>query len=629
MSNSWWQRPFSPAFLSVVGPATLAFLIFLTTLQLTINGSAHPYVTDVGEIQNALPRWGTIHFTGYPLFTAAGSLFVTVFRWFGLEPAAGGSLYAAVWGAIAVGVLAHLLIILDMQPLIAASTAILLSLSTSVWVDASIAEIHTMTMALTLATLTAAICWRRTGSKYHLYWLAFLAGQGLAHQRAFIFLGPALLVLSIKHWRSIWQHLPAVMGLALLGPLTYIYLPLRAWMGADWTFNSPGTWVGFWTLFFDTKTERIITIPPTAADVWVRLRELFILLSNDFPWLLLILGLIGLWLPLRQVQLPERLSFTLTWLAYLGLSLIIWIGRIGEAVLAAKLPVIAMAIIGLAFWSQWLWQWRPYAGQVLIAIWGLTAVFLFVTHRPAVLAVTRDPGAERTINMVDQTEPPTDGRPVTFMALWGNDYWQLAYAQAFQNHFPYLELVDHDKNFGRIVNEGQHVWALSHTFYQRPLGWWQDQMGAVHLTAVAPGVVEIMPKPATAPLATPLLLLENDIAIQGAQVAWLDDHTLTINITWQAQSQPTADYSVAIHLVTQDPPVGPQDILAQADSAHPVDGWYPTSQWQTGEVVQDDYAITVPPGTIPIAARIGMYQVTADDKFLNSGWLSIPVSREQ
>ncbi|MCB8942507.1 MAG: DUF2723 domain-containing protein [Ardenticatenaceae bacterium] len=625
MSSLWLKRPFRAPHLAVWGTAVLAFLAFLSTLQITVNGSNHPYVTDVGEIQNALPRWGTIHFTGYPQFTALGSLFVTIFRGLGLAPAAAGSLYAAVWGAVTIGLLVYLLLLLEIRPLFAASTALLLGLSTSFWVDASIAEIHTLTMALTVATLIAAIRWQRTGSQRDLYWLAFLTGQGLAHQRAFVFLGLGLLVLVMRQWRQIWQRLPAILGLALLGPLTYIYLPLRAWMGADWTFNSPGTWSGFWSLFLDTKTERIVEMPGTAVTAWARLEGVFNLLVDDMTWPLLLLGLVGLWLPLRQVRRSERFSFRLVVLAYLALSFIIWIGRVGEAVLAAKLPIVAMAIIGLAFWSQWLWQRWPRVGQAAVAVWATAAVFLFISHRPVVMAVTRDPGAERIINMVAHTTPAADGRPVTFMALWGNDYWQLAYAQAYEDQFPHVTLVDHDTNFGRVAAEGQHVWTLSQTLYQRPLDWWQDQLGEVHLTAVAPGVVELRPAPTIAPLSTPLLLLDNNIAIQEAQVAWLDEQTLRVDVNWQAVAIPTADYSIAIHLVTQDPPTGPQDIAAQADSASPVDGWYPTSRWVAGEMVQDAYAIPLPATAAPTTARIGMYLVTADGQFLNSGWLSLPI----
>ena len=44
----------------------VALLLYLSTFQTVVNGSVSPYTTDVGEIQNALPRWGTIHWTGYP-----------------------------------------------------------------------------------------------------------------------------------------------------------------------------------------------------------------------------------------------------------------------------------------------------------------------------------------------------------------------------------------------------------------------------------------------------------------------------------------------------------------------------------------------------------------------------------
>jgi hypothetical protein len=35
-------------------------------------------------------------------------------------------------------------------------------------------------------------------------------------------------------------------------------------------------------------------------------------------------------------------------------------------------------------------------------------------------------------------------------------------------------------------------------------------------------------------------------------------------------------------------------IITQGDSANPVYGFYPTSRWHKGEIVRDDYALTVP-----------------------------------
>ncbi|MEZ4515699.1 MAG: hypothetical protein R3C44_02295 [Chloroflexota bacterium] len=69
----------------------LSALLYFSTVQTVINGSGHPYTTDVGEHQNALPRWGLIHHSGYPQWTFLGSLSVTVLRAVGVEPAAGAS----------------------------------------------------------------------------------------------------------------------------------------------------------------------------------------------------------------------------------------------------------------------------------------------------------------------------------------------------------------------------------------------------------------------------------------------------------------------------------------------------------------------------------------------------------
>jgi len=630
ISRSDWS--FSPK-TAVITSALMAFILFLTTCQLSINGSQHPYTTDVGEIQNALPRWGTIHYTGYPLYTALGSAFVTLLRTIGIPPAMGGSLYAAAWGAISIGLLTNLILAFEVQPLIAATSAVLFALTTSMWVFASVAEVHTMTMALTFATLFVALRYKRTGQKKYLYWLAFLAGQGLAHQRAFVFMGLGLLLLVIGQlivqWRVILRKLPILICLALLGPLTYLYLPFRAAAGADWLFSSPGTWNGFWALFLDNKTDRIVELPQSMADWWQRLQGLIGVLHDDLPWLLLLLGFIGLLFALRRVHWVERVSLILIAASYTGLSLIIWIGRVGEAVLAAKLVVIAMAIIGLAFLAESLWERKVIYGRIATAGLFVAGGFLYILHNPVVLAVTRDPGAQQSIEQAARIPPAEDGQPSALMAMWGNDYWQLAYAQTFQNQLPNLTLLKHDRNFHNILNQRTHLLIFDHTFYERPVEWWQDYLGSpIHLSARSDGVVEIAKQPKLLPVDPDrpgAFQLDNGIAILDTDVVWTSDDTLFVRVDWQSQQDHLADYSVAVHLVTQDPPTAPEHVIAQADSAHPVDGWYPTSRWVKGEVVQDVYSLTVPPGAKPAAVRISMYQVLADGQFQNSQWLSIPV----
>ncbi len=125
-----------------------------------------------------------------------------------------------------------------------------------------------MTVTLSVGALLAAARFRRTGSQRHLLWLAGLFAHGVVHQRAVFFLAPSLLALTWGHWRVLWRHAGQIALLALGALATYLYLPLRAWMGADWTFNSPGTWRGFWNLVLDTKSERIVPCPPPWPRRW-------------------------------------------------------------------------------------------------------------------------------------------------------------------------------------------------------------------------------------------------------------------------------------------------------------------------------------------------------------------------
>jgi len=151
----------------------VALAVFLSTLQTNVNGSEHPYATDVGEMQNALPRWGLIHRSGYPLYTATGSLFVTALRPLGIQPAAGASLFSTLWGVAAIGLLVVLAYDLGGSGPAATLGALAAALSTSLWIDSSLAELHTFTLVLTIATLIFAVRFGRAGerSAWCLCWL--------------------------------------------------------------------------------------------------------------------------------------------------------------------------------------------------------------------------------------------------------------------------------------------------------------------------------------------------------------------------------------------------------------------------------------------------------------------------
>ena len=608
--------------------AVLATLVcYLWTLQWGVNGSQHPYTTDVGEIQNALPRWGTIHYPGYPLYSLLGSLFVTLLRPLGLEPAAGASLFSALWGVATVALIYALACEMGARPLLAALGAIAAGLSTSSWVYAVVAEVDTMGLALIVASLYFALRFGRYGERGDLLWLALVFSQGLAHQRTTLFLAPALLLLVWPRWRALGRGWPLTLGIILLAPLTYLYLPIRAWMGADWTFGAVGTWRGFLSIFLDTKVDRVIATPQGLGGWLSRAGTLAGLLHSDLWLPILLLGLLALWLAHSQ---REALALTLAWLPSVPLSLLIWEGSVSDALLAAKLPLAALCGVGLALAAEALAGWGRRAGPLLAALLllGVAGAEAYA-HEPQVLAITRAAGAEQAIALAEQVAQPQGGPPTTFMALWGNRYWALAYAQAYHGQLAGLTLVDHNADLQQIFARGDRLLTFSETLYRLPLAWWDERLGHVSLSSPAPGIVEISPRPITAIPVPPgeSLDLENDIRILSAALAPGGQGVLILTVYWQAYRPPDADYSVAVHLLAQDPPQGPDDILVQADRNSPVDGWYPTSRWTAGEIVRDCYPITVPPGSRPRAVRLGMYVATSDGSFKNSPWLTLKINQ--
>ena len=666
----------------------LAALLYLSTVQTIINGGGHPYVTDVGEHQNALPRWGTIHHSGYPQWTALGSLFVSALRVVGVEPAAGVSLYALAWGLVTVALLVLLAMELGAAGPWAALGALAAAVSTSVWMDASIGELHTATMALTLATLLFAVRFGRDGRRADLLWLTFVFSQGVVHQRSLVLIAPAVLLLVLPHlldvFRMGWQTWLLVVGIALLAPLTYLYLPLRVWLGADWVFGAPGTWDGFWTLFFDNRADRVFDL---STDWAARLRTTLEILHDDLWLPLLAVGLAGLWLArpgrasrndrqgrpdandsslaflasLRlgvRYQLLVGLALTLAWLPNFIVTVLIWRNRVTDGQLAAKLPVVLLAGVGVALVLDWLWRrkvpgasfqgpeekrsalepgtWNLAPTQIVALLLAVTLAGALLYHvwatRPFILSVTRDDSSQAIVAAVDRVAADP-ARPATVLVPWGTDYWTLTYEQRFGGRLAGLNLVDHNARPQTIIDRGQRLLLPDQTLRIFPLSTFEERLGPLYLASAAPGVVEVSPTPivtemalvASSSIVPTEFDLENGARVRGYRLDWADEATLLLTLYWGADGPLEFDYSTAIHLVAQDPPTGPADILTQADKAHPVDGWYPTTRWRAGEIVRDAYLLPVPAGSAPAAVRVAMYRSDPAAGFVNTPWLSLPV----
>jgi hypothetical protein len=490
----------------VLGVA-LALLAFLTTLQTSINGSVSPYAMDTGEFQNALPHWGTVHGIGYPQYSLTGSLLVSGMRLAGIPPAAAASLVSAVWAAVGVGLFILLAHELGAPMPAAAAGAWFAALATSFWMDASLAEVHSLTTMLTFGALLFALRFGRSGGRRDLLWTTFFFTQGVIHQRSVLLIAPALLLLVAPRWRALVRHALPVVTVAALAPLTYAYVWLRIRMNAGWIFEPD-----LKKVLFDNQAGRLITFPSGLADWLARTRGLLGVLNHDLPLALLVVGLAALLLLTWRRRMPtwrgqmltwrhqrrEAIALTLAWLPYFGLSVLVWDGFAGDAVQALKLPLLPLAGAGLALAMGWAakrlaaaWWAGParLAGPVIVV---LALLLLGADHYPRITAVTRDPDAERIIATAEQIAPAPGGDPVNLVALWGNQYWVLAYAQAYQGRLPGVNLIRHYQDLRGPFGQHDRLLILSESLQAAPLPYWEARLGQrVGIDVYAPGILEL------------------------------------------------------------------------------------------------------------------------------------------
>jgi len=582
--------------------ALCALVVYGLTVQIHVNGSRSPYATDVGEIQNALPRWGTLHFTGYPQYSLLGSLFVALLRAIGISPALASGLFSAVWAAINTGLTFLVARRLDAPKAGAALAAVVSALTLSMWMDASLAEVHTMTMALSIGAMLAALRFRASGRQHDLLWLVALLAHGIVHQRAVFFLGPAIAILVLGRWRAIMAATVPILLHGVGALATYLYLPVRAWMGADWTFNAPGTWQGFWGLVFDTKSERIVRAPSGPGELLQRSRTIAGLLQGDLPWLLLLTGLVGLALLLRRRRAPAIALLTIV-AVHVGVSIIIWEGRVSDALLAIKLPAVWACVLGLAFvMPRGTVRWTA---PVTAALTLLLAVWLGVRHAPQVWAVTRDDTYRDVVQRVSAIAPPDE--PTTVWVPWGHDYWALRYVQTYEASLDGLRIADHNVSLEEVLATGERLVTPQETFYVFAPDWFRARMGGLALSAPSAGLVTLRPTATLVSLPPDAQPLGNGLAVSAAQIERQSTDRLQVRVTWLALQQPTEDYAVGVHLIGA-PSVGEAPaLLSQADSQHPVYGWYPTTQWAASECVDDVYSLPVPAGAVPAEVLLFMY----------------------
>ena len=629
---------------AAVLPLLALGILYAATLQTHISGSfpestaasilKNEYIKDVSEIQVALNVWGTIHHTGYPLFAILGNLFTLPLRVVGIEPAAAASLYALAWGVVMLAAFGLLIARLTQRPLLASLSVLLLGLTRTFWLHNVLAEVYSMSMAIT-ALLLALALWpagdspgRTNRLRRRFLWLALLGGIGVAHHRAVIFIAPGLIYAT---WPLIQRErrrllLPAL-GLGLLGLLPYLYLPLRAWQDADWVYGEPDTLRGLWTEFSGEEASYLVTLPPDLAGWGDNLAGVWDILITELTLPGLLIGLAGL--TLAMTISSQRHAARVAALVAAGPLLFAITFHTAVLPQAVLMPVVLVLVFGVALSIDWLLRqdrvrWLARGTLLALAVW---AALLAAWHYNYIDELVHEPSGQQTIERLAQL--PREDK-TALMLPWGPRYAAASYARLVTEDYADVMMVDHKGEFGRLLAEGYQLYTEPETFYTYPppwptdfnagSDWWQSRLGTLYISSAGPSYVQLQAGPWLAEPGEPVgTHIAHGIA---RRAAWLtcDDSAIYLHVIWGADSRPDADPSIFVHLQGDEPTPNPPN----ADQRHPVHGWYPFAQWSPGELVHDDYTLPRLPDRTQVI--FGLYEQDATGQFVNFGELTLPVA---
>lgn len=190
------------------------------------------------------------------------------------------------------------------------------AVSFELWQQATALEAYALQTVIVSGLLCASLAWAsaQTGFRPDRDFLlaCFAFGLGLANHLFIIWLVPGLLVLLFAGpWRALGpRHWLAGTGLLLLGPLLYLYVPLRSGTSPGWAgIDSLGELISFVT----ARSYRYRFIAGGAGYLGNQVSGLPALVARQFSllWLLAIPGVLTLWRRQRRTLGALAIGFTL------------------------------------------------------------------------------------------------------------------------------------------------------------------------------------------------------------------------------------------------------------------------------------------------------------------------------
>jgi hypothetical protein len=218
-----------------------AFLVYLRTLAPTVMWY------DMGEFTTASYVLGIAHNTGYPLYILLGKLF-TLFP-VG-DVAYRVNLMSAVFASLTVAFIFLIIAELTRNRMAALIGALTVAFSSTLWASANWAESYPLNAFSTALITWLLLRWRTTGQVWYLRLTLLAFGLSIGNHRLIVLLAPGMLLflwafrrrLSTGHWLQLAL-------LFLLGLSVYLYLPIRGSQEPALSWAHPANLNTYWRMF--------------------------------------------------------------------------------------------------------------------------------------------------------------------------------------------------------------------------------------------------------------------------------------------------------------------------------------------------------------------------------------------
>ncbi len=614
-------------------PPLLALLLvaaaWLSTLQVTIGASNDPHLhpsglvdplmDDSGEFVVAWHTWGVVHPPGYPLLALVANPIAQTLRRLGLPGVAGASLVSFLCAMAALVVLGRLAGRAGGAGWGPAAAILLTGFGLMTWLYASVAEAYALGLLLGIGLLALAARVGDAPDRRGVLALGLVAGLAAGHHRTLLALTPAVAYAAWPARRLGWRVWLAAAAVAVASLAVYLYLPAAALAGSPWVYGrSPATWDGFWDAVLAREYAAQLAPPVAPGAIVAALVQRLQFLAEEGGWGLLVLGAIAITTALTAPQ-TRRTGLVLT-LAFLG-YLLAPVGQhllIGTHMLLMLAAMMLAGLVGLAVTA--LGDRRRLGGGALLVCAGLAAWLSFAAHRPIVLDYTRDPLGARLIAAASQSMAA-----VTLVEAWGPRYFALAYGRLVSGELARHHLVDARADLSGLPDSArQATWLVTtqDLLHLLPPARWAERLGRpVYPSAESEGLVTLRPRPW---LLSRRSAGPEEIYVDGAN-AWRDDNDVRLAVLWQARARPSRDYRVFVKVRGAPAADGSRPVLAQGDRQHPVYGFYPTTEWQEGQRVWDQFRVPLPPGAEPADVAVGLYTQNPDGSFTDHVGEVVPI----